>query len=224
MRFRLLYSGRLLGASRSDTRASLKHQIRMEFHPQLKRLWATHPGLRLLAQDQARQWASLHPEVAPRIVSLEHTFDVRQLANDQELERWGLQAVAETWARCGRKFIPLVTEEMCLECAIEVLFLRPEAPGRVVQGADLDNRLKTLFDGLRIPANMQEAGGPPQDGEDSPIYCLLEDDSLISEIHVATDNLLLLPKEKESTPNDVFLVIDVKLQAPIHGPWALTFG
>src|SRR5579863_3688379 len=40
--FRLVYSGRLLGASRTDTRASLKHEIRREFHPQLRRLWKTN--------------------------------------------------------------------------------------------------------------------------------------------------------------------------------------
>jgi hypothetical protein len=43
--FRLLYSGRLLGASRNDTRARMKHEIRREFHPQLRQLWKTHPRI-----------------------------------------------------------------------------------------------------------------------------------------------------------------------------------
>ena len=39
MEFRLTYEGKLLGASRRDTRAKHKHDIRRKFHPQLKRLW-----------------------------------------------------------------------------------------------------------------------------------------------------------------------------------------
>ena len=38
MQFRLLYSGRLLGASRNSTRAEHKAQIRNELSPQLERL------------------------------------------------------------------------------------------------------------------------------------------------------------------------------------------
>ncbi len=135
-----------------------------------------------------------------------------------------MQAIADDWQRCGRRFVPLVTEEMCLSCSLDVLFLRPETPGRLVQSGDIDNRLKTLFDAMRIPANMGEAGGPPAEDEENPIFCLLEDDNLISEIRIATDNLLLLPNERESNKHDVFLVIDVKLDVPVHSPWALTFS
>jgi 1,2-phenylacetyl-CoA epoxidase catalytic subunit len=43
MIFRLTYEGILLGASRQDTRARHKHEIRRKFHPQLRQLWqATH--------------------------------------------------------------------------------------------------------------------------------------------------------------------------------------
>jgi hypothetical protein len=37
--FRLLYSGQLLGAGRKTTPADIKHTVRREFHPQLRRLW-----------------------------------------------------------------------------------------------------------------------------------------------------------------------------------------
>jgi hypothetical protein len=196
----------------------------MEFHPQLKRLWATQRPLKLLAQERAYWWGQLHPEIRQRLPSRTSPFDDPEVANAEELEGWGLQEIAHNWERNGRKFIPLVTEEMCLDCCLDVLFLRPEAAGRVVRSGDLDNRLKTLFDALRIPANLEASGGALVQEEDSPIYCLLEDDDLISEVHINTDNLLLLPKEHGSTENDVFLVIDVKLQTPVHGPWAMTFG
>jgi hypothetical protein len=44
MEFRLTYEGLLLGASRSNTRAQHKHEIRAVFHKQLKRLFETHPA------------------------------------------------------------------------------------------------------------------------------------------------------------------------------------
>ena len=33
------------GASRTNTRSNLKHEIRREFHPQLRRLWQTNKSL-----------------------------------------------------------------------------------------------------------------------------------------------------------------------------------
>jgi len=45
MKFRLTYEGRLQGPSRSGSRVDHKHEIRKAFHPQLKRLWKTHPAL-----------------------------------------------------------------------------------------------------------------------------------------------------------------------------------
>jgi hypothetical protein len=204
--------------------APLNTKSGWSFIRNLKRLWATQRPLKILAQERAYWWAQTHPEIIPRLPSRASPFDESEPANPAELEGWGLQEIAHNWERNGRKFIPLVTEEMCLDCCLDILFLRPEAAGRVVRSGDLDNRLKTLFDALRIPANLEASGGPAALEEESPTYCLLEDDDLISEVHINTDNLLLLPKEHESTENDVFLVIDVRLQTPVHGPWAMTFG
>jgi hypothetical protein len=211
VQFRLLYSGSLLGAGKSDTRASLKHEIRLEFHPQLKRLWATNQSLLDLAQFRARSLEEAHPGAAQK--------ELRPNLSPGEAERWtegelamlGLRWVAEKWERCGRGYIPLVTEEMCIRCSLDILFLRPEEPGLIIQGGDIDNRMKTLFDALRMPSNLAEAGGEKGKEGDEPIYCLLQDDRLISEIRIVTDHLLLLPHSKEFHSNDVFLVIDVKL-------------
>jgi hypothetical protein len=212
MQFRLLYSGRLLGASRSDTRASLKHQIRRELHPQLRRLWATNQGLFRITELYASEWIKDNSDVA----GYEHT--------EEEWRGFGLIYLANKWERCGRGFIPLVTEAMHLRCKLDILFLRPEEPGKLIQGGDLDNRLKTIFDAFRLPANLEEAGGKEAANEDGPTYCLLEDDRLISEVRVVTDSLLLLPKETETDPNDVFLVIDVHLEAPVHSQWKFAFS
>jgi hypothetical protein len=82
----------------------------------------------------------------------------------------------------------------------------------LIRSGDLDARMKTLFDALRIPKDLAETGGQgPQDDED-PFYCLLEDDKLIADVSITTDKLLLLPKKRVPDANDVFLVITVKIK------------
>jgi hypothetical protein len=84
----------------------------------------------------------------------------------------------------------------------DVLILRPEQPGAISRGADIDNRLKTLFDALRYPDKSQEipADWRPVVGED-PLFCLLEDDRLVTRVNVETDRLLAprLPDEVTGT-------------------------
>lgn len=77
----------------------------------------------------------------------------------------GMQYLAESYERAGQPFIPLVTEELGLRCKLDILFLRPENPGSLFVRGDLDNRLKTLFDGLRIANDKQELGNSPLSAE-----------------------------------------------------------
>jgi hypothetical protein len=89
-------------------------------------------------------------------------------------------------------FVPLITEKMGMTVEINIVMLRFGKPGKIViEGGDIDNRLKTLFDSLRTPDN--EEGLPneasPGEGED-PFYCLLSDDNLITGVTVHTDRLL----------------------------------
>jgi hypothetical protein len=63
---------------------------------------------------------------------------------------------------------------------LEILFLRPDLPGSLIRSADLDSRLKTVFDALTIPvevAQLRKYQAPTTD--EDPFYCLLEDDKLI---------------------------------------------
>lgn len=90
------------------------------------------------------------------------------------------------------RFAPLVSSKYDLVATLELLFLRPEPPGGLLsQGGDIDNRLKTLFDALRMPRVPSEipTGDAPQSDE-NPFFCLLQDDSLITELDVKTDVLL----------------------------------
>jgi len=75
----------------------------------------------------------------------------------------------------------------------------------VSSGGDIDNRIKVLFDGLRVPKYDSELKNlAPEEGE-NPLFCLLEDDdSLITSIKITTDRLLT-PIADEEAIHDVAL-------------------
>jgi hypothetical protein len=88
--------------------------------------------------------------------------------------------------------------------------LRPEPSGQIIKtGGDIDNRLKTLFDGLRRPIDKNEvpSGDMPQSNE-APFHCLPSDDALITKITVATDQLL-----DANSHDEVVLVIHVRIKS-----------
>jgi hypothetical protein len=58
----------------------------------------------------------------------------------------------------------------------------------VLQGGDLDGRIKTLFDALRMPTKEEEEAG--EVATNDPLCCLLQNDSLISELAIKTGRLL----------------------------------
>ena len=110
-------------------------------------------------------------------------------------------------------FAPLICKKLHLVAKVSITFLRPEAPGSLItQGGDIDNRLKTLFDALRMPKVLSEipAGEKPQSDE-VPFFCLLEDDNLITSVSVETDRLL----RAAPTDSHVHLVIHVETKQVI---------
>ncbi|QYU67793.1 hypothetical protein J4558_23390 [Leptolyngbya sp. 15MV] len=194
MKFRLTYSGPLLATqpNRDSARAWHKHAIRKTFHLQLKKLWATDPGLRSFAELGAKKPTDAWP----------------------------------TFSKAGFDWRPLACSKHHLHCELDILLLRPGEPGSAL--ADIDNRLKTLFDALRMPQSAQELGRN-QDGsevlqaaEDQPFNVLLEDDKLISAVSVQTDRLLecISPEKTDtlSANNMVRLVISVYVR-----PYFVTF-
>ena len=109
------------------------------------------------------------------------------------------------------RFAPLVTEKLRLVAELEIILLRPEAPGSIVtRGGDIDNRLKTLLDSMRMPHRKSELpnGDTSKEGED-PFFCLLEDDNLITSISVKTDRLL----EPVNSSSEVVLLVQVTTRA-----------
>ena len=112
--------------------------------------------------------------------------------------------------RGGHVFAPLVCKPLHPLAEIDILMLRPELPGGIVtSGGDIDNRLKTLFDALRVPGVPQEiASDTSPSSANEPHFTLLEDDALIARINVETDRLLAAPD-----PSQVRLIIRVNIRA-----------
>ena len=107
----------------------------------------------------------------------------------------------------GFRFAPLVAEKVSLVAELDISLLRPEPPGSIIiQSGDIDNRLKTLLDALKVPSSpgALPSGETPGRDED-PFFCLLEDDSLITRISVSTDRLL----EPGIDPSEAIIQIHV---------------
>jgi hypothetical protein len=128
------------------------------------------------------------------------------------------EGIADKYKRCGYRFVPLATSttpNLTILVGVEILFLRQGEPGTLMKSGDIDGRLKTLFDALRMPSSQGELGGydTPSDGED-PFFVLMEDDKLLSHVSVETDTLLqpTPTANAEIKPNDARLVITVSVR------------
>lgn len=208
MRFHLVYSGPLSG---SGNRAKLEEaaRIRDVFHLQLKLLWETHTALKRL-----RQTAIVLNEPEKYL----GTGDDSPFKKDRELAYAPADYETDLCAAIvqrGLGFAPLIRDSLSLNCDLDILFLRQEDPGSLVlQGGDLDNRIKTLLDALRMPLNSAEGHKFPPGQPHT--YCLLESDSLVSAINVSTDRLLFPQSDR---PNEVHLVIGVVVKVLKVGRW-----
>ncbi len=105
------------------------------------------------------------------------------------------------------RFTPLVCTGLHLVARLDITLLRPEAPGSLIKsGGDIDNRLKTLLDSLKIPKEPSELPKHLHpDPNENPFFCLLEDDNLVTEIAVRTRQLL----EPAVAKGDVVVLLEV---------------
>ena len=177
MKFKLLYFGEIL--INPKKRAQHISDIRMQFHPQLKKLVEHQPW------DKLTQYMAPNPSKSPIITRHVGGID------------WN----------------PIITPKLKLIAELDIQMLHPEIIG--VPRSDIDNRIKTLFDGLRCPQNEHEIGqNVPRDA--GPIYTLLDDDHLITKISVNTSHLLsphmFHPDLITTSPDCVFMMIDVNLR------------
>jgi len=210
MRFRLTYEGELRstqGEARNGQQvpfAQHKHAIRKLFHGQLKQLWQTHKFLR----EQVVSLEEVH--VTP--TQLHHR--VGTLVGRPPERLLLSEAIAANTPRLfDYRFVPLVREEFSLLCNLEILFLRRDFPIGVISAGDLDNRVKTLIDTLRLPKNANELmGNEKSDEGEDPFFCLLEDDDLVTGLTVESGMLLDPPRAGDGGDARVKLVISVELK------------
>jgi hypothetical protein len=197
MEFRLTYNGPLYSTqgdpppNQQDKRAGHKHVLRKTFHKQLRRLWEITPYLKNeggIPHLRAKWNAFGGPGGEPH--------DIRRLS--------------EKHAHFGFKFVPLITYDMDLLCGLDVLFLRPDKPGHVMWAGDLDNRIKTLIDALRIPKANERYDQMTQEADETPFFCLLEEDELVTKLSIESDQLLEF--ESPSNMDEVRLVITVRVR------------
>jgi hypothetical protein len=199
LEFRLTYQGPLTSDNRGRQhagRAKEKHEIRKHFHKQLKRLWSINDNLndRVWSEPGASLAAKRDGKDVPYLVGLAENFPLGTY-----------------------RFCPIATKRLYLSCSLKILFLRCGTPGAVKSG-DIDNRIKTLLDGLKRPTQMSELGTYLMpDADECPFFVLLEDDDMIANLAVETDTLLE-PLKENATDTDARVVVSVKLS-----PYRATF-
>ena len=194
MKFTLTYEGEL----KSNDKPKSKWEIRKQIHPQLNELWSTNPTLK-----QVRRGRRI-PKDGYFQLEAHHSLPQAELHSPIRENEIDLCAPV---VRGGRQFWPLIRESYALTCALRILFLRAEEPGRIYQGGDIDNRLKTLLDALAVPRDDTHVIADAS--LDDPIYCLLEDDALIIGLDIATHRLLA---PKSVSKHEVKLIIEVDVR------------
>jgi hypothetical protein len=197
----MVYQGHL-SASANKSKTKEVFDIRRKLSPQLEMLWSTNPALKVLeevgwARDpNARgvgQYMTPQGEPPPRVQNL--TFP------GMWVPLFGPMPVGSS------EYRPLVRKSLYLACDLEILFLRQEDPGNLVtQGGDIDGRIKTLLDALRMPdVQEQQAAGAAQEN----LHVLMESDSLVTGLSIETERLLL---PQTTYANEVHLVIEAKVK------------
>jgi hypothetical protein len=211
VQFRLVYKGRL--ASNGDPRE--KHLVRKFFHPQLAEFWKHHPVLSKQVRQNYERARTPHNLVSDPGPAVEIAIETRHPGRGKP---W-VEFLGDFYTRGNYRFVPLVRKGHAV-CSLDILFLRRDSPGHLIKhsGGDIDNRMKTLFDGLRMAEVGELKQFPTPDANESPFYCLLEDDADISEVRITSDRLLI-PLESLEHKDDVHLIIHV--QTRIVDPDAL---
>lgn len=202
MRFVLVYAGPL-SASGNKSKPQEASEIREKISPQLQTLWDTHHALQVLKEQGFVRDLSIRDVVPYDAPGGGRYMSPRELFVNYEGKMIDLCAPITVH---DVQYKPLVRKSLYLTCELDILFLRQQDPGELVsQGGDIDNRIKTLLDALRMPSVDEQSKKPPTS---KFLHCLMESDTLVSRLNVDTDRLLF---PKTAYPNEVHLIITVSL-------------
>ena len=209
MRFHLVYRG-LLPSAGNKPKPQWADHIRKKIHPQLEELWRTHRILRRL-----RQTAIVSKEESAGFLGCapESPFDT-----ERDVENYPAMVnevdLSAPMQSGPHQYLPLVRESLHLNCSLGITFLRHDDPGAIVtQGGDLDGRIKCLLDALTMPKSEIAVRYPPAR---EPMHCLMESDSLVSDLDIETGRLLI-PGDRHQ--HEVQLTIEVGINVLRVGPW-----
>lgn len=148
---------------------------------------------------------ALHPQMKElwRLLNLELQLPHLQVIKD------GFGVVSLAFPVGEYVFLPFVTARLKHIAELDILFLRRQEPGSIATtGGDIDNRIKTPLDALRIPKVTAEIPpDAPPSLDENPFCCLLEDDVLITKLAIVTDRWL-----EPGDPSDVRLTIRVQVK------------
>ena len=158
-----------------------------------------------------------------------HKWEIRRALHPQLQRLWQLRPLSDAAAtllawpprpgapsviveKGGLLFAPLVTQRLNLYVELSVLLFRQQPRGTLISdGGDIDNRLKTLLDGLRVPhGSMEGRTLLPADPDPNPFYCLLKADSLVTKVSVESEQLL-----RPARPDEVVAIISVHVKKTV---------
>lgn len=202
MKFVLVWRGRL-PASANKSKTKDVARIRSDLSPQLKYLWETHSALQILKEYA---WAR-NPNASTQVGQISTPAGPPTPRQFAQMVPGSMIDLCD-WLSVGeKKYKPLVRKSLDLSCDLSVLFLRQDDPGALItQGGDLDGRIKTLLDALRMPDKGEQDVAPPAEAD---IFCLMQSDFLVSSLNVETERLLF---PESLHPHEVHLIVEVSLR------------
>ena len=164
----------------SNKKPNQKQRLRRAFHQQLSLLWQQDPW-------QSERWR----------------WDQQNHIYQMHLGEGDIKHSIGAFT-----FVPLINQKLFMVADINIQILRKEPAGMISsQSGDLDNRVKTLLDALRMPSKPQEIPKDDKPNEsERPFFCLLEDDALIHKFSVTTHRWL----DATVPSGEVMLLITIK--------------
>jgi hypothetical protein len=161
----------------------------------------------LPSDGKPRDKAAIRDQLHPQLEQLWRQEPLSLMHASSRRENEGRDPFERTVG--GFEFRSLVHSRLRLRAELDVLMLRAGSPGHIVVQGDIDNRLKTLFDGLCQPNKDQIPSGWQPPGTTSPTCCLLEDDRFVTRLNVEVVQLLDPPAG--AGKNYVELLVQVRV-------------